>query len=765
MTDTRKLWKVLAAIMVLSFGTLLFLGREIYLTAPPVPSAVQTTTGTTVFTKEDIQTGRLVWQTTGGHQLGSIWGHGAYVAPDWSADWLHREAVGLLDLWATREHGKAFDALDVGQQGALKARLQQEMRANTYNAETGVITVSEDRATVIAQVAKHYEGLFGSDLELNTLRSQYAMKQNTVEDPERRAKLTAFFFWTSWSTTTNRPGDDVTYTSNWPSEPLVANTPTAPTFMWTFVSILMMLGGIGALVWYHASQGKEEHPVVPETDPLKSLKPTPSMKATAKYFWVVTALIVLQVVLGGITAHYGVEGQSFYGFQLSEILPYSVTRSWHLQLAVLWIATAWLATGLYIAPAISGHEPKFQRLGVNFLFTCLLVIVVGALGGQWFAVMQKMGLMTNFWFGHQGYEYTDMGRFWSIFLFVGLMLWLLLVGRALWPALKRRDDSRSITMLLFLSTVAIGLFYGASFMWGRNTHLSIVEYWRWWVVHLWVEGFFEVFATAVIAFLFTKLGLVRGKSATSAVLFATVVFLTGGVLGTLHHLYWTGTPTSVLAFGAAFSALEVVPLVLLGFEAYENYKHSQSKTWLAAYRWPILFFVAVAFWNMVGAGLLGFLINPPLALYYMQGLNTTPLHGHTALFGVYGMLGIGLMLFCMRGLGRTGVWDEKLLKGAFWTLNGGLAAMALLSLAPYGLIQVHAAVEHGFWYARSAEFTQQPLMQTIVWLRMPGDLIFSVGVGLLALFIFKLFVGKKKQDTVAVGTPAAVNSTAAGSGR
>jgi nitric oxide reductase subunit B len=288
----------------------------------------------------------------------------------------------------------------------------------------------------------------------------------------------------------------------------------------------------------------------------------------------------------------------------------------------------------------------------------------------------------------------------------------------------------------------------------------MVEYWRWWVVHLWVEGFFEVFATAVIAFLFTKLGLVRVKSATNAVLFATVVFLTGGVLGTFHHLYWTGTPTGVLALGAAFSALEVVPLVLIGFEAYENYRHSKAKPWVAAYKWPILFFVAVAFWNMVGAGLFGFLINPPLALYYMQGLNTTPLHGHTALFGVYGMLGIGLMLFCLRGLGRTSFWDERLLKGAFWSMNIGLGAMALLSLAPVGLLQVHAAVTEGFWYARSAEFLQQPLMQTLVWLRMPGDVVFSVGVGLLVLFVFRLFVGKKKEDTVAVGTPAEVKQTA-----
>jgi len=201
----------------------------------------------------------------------------------------------------------------------------------------------------------------------------------------------------------------------------------------------------------------------------------------------------------------------------------------------------------------------------------------------------------------------------------------------------------------------------------------------------------------------------------------------------------------VLAVGSVFSALEVVPLVLVGFEAYENYKHSYATPWVAAYRWPILFFVAVAFWNLVGAGLFGFLINPPLALYYMQGLNTTPLHGHTALFGVYGMLGIGLMLFCLRGLSRTAYWDEKLLSKSFWAMNIGLALMAALSLLPMGLLQVYAAVDQGFWYARSAEFLQQPLMQTIVWLRMPGDVIFAAGALMLALFIVRLFVGKAKE--------------------
>ena len=476
MNNTSRLWKVLGALLVVSFGILLFMGREIYLAAPPMPTAVKTVTGQTLFTQADIETGRQVWQSIGGHQLGSIWGHGSYVAPDWSADWLHREATAVLDTWAQRETGKRYSELDATAQATLQAKLVPEMRANTYNPDTGVVTVSEDRAAAIAAAADHYQRLFSDDSSLDTLRAQYAIQRNPIPDAARRQAMTAFFFWTSWSTVTNRPGQAISYTSNWPSEPLVGNVPTAPTYLWTFISIFGLLAGVGALTWYYvATHGKEPAPQIPDSDPLRSLKPTPSMKATAKYFWLVTALFLVQIVLGGITAHYAVEGQGFYGFQLSDYLPYAVTRTWHLQLSVLWIATAWLATGLYIAPAISGHEPKFQRLGVNFLFTCLLIIVIGGFAGQWFAVMQKMGLGANFWFGHQGWEYVDLGRFWQAFLFIGLMLWLVLVGRALWPALKTRDDSRSITMLVFLSTVAIGLFYGAGLMWGRNTHLSMVE--------------------------------------------------------------------------------------------------------------------------------------------------------------------------------------------------------------------------------------------------------------------------------------------------
>ncbi|HMA12628.1 MAG TPA: cbb3-type cytochrome c oxidase subunit I, partial [Steroidobacteraceae bacterium] len=500
MSTTRRLWIGLACLLLAAFGVLLWMGRDIYHQAPPIPERVETASGRVVFSRDDIETGRVVWQSIGGMQLGSIWGHGALVAPDWSADWMHREGEALLGQLA-RQARETPDGLPADQLEALRTRVRLAQRENTYDAATGVIRVSEERAAAIAEVTRHYEGVFGDDPAFQALRETYAMRDSTVAEPARRRQLAAFVFWTAWAAITERPGSKVTYTSNWPYEPALGNTPTASTFIWSVFSIVFMLAGIALLAWHYVAwHAKEPELACPVSDPLKDLKLTPSMRATQKYFWVVMALFLVQIVLGALTAHYQVE-RSFYGADLSQVLPYSLTRSWHTQLAVLWIATAWLGTGLYIAPAISGHEPRFQRLGVNVLFICLLVIVVGAFAGQWLAVTQRLGLANNFWFGHQGWEYTDIGRFWQWFLFIGLIIWLVLVGRALWPALRRRDDMASIVGLMFLSTVAIGLLYGAGLMWGERTHIAVVEYWRWWVVHLWVEGFFEVFAVAVISFL------------------------------------------------------------------------------------------------------------------------------------------------------------------------------------------------------------------------------------------------------------------------
>jgi nitric oxide reductase subunit B len=736
----KAYWLWFTGVIVISFSVLGWVGTQIYNLAPPIPSKVVTANGNKIFSKADIEKGQNVWQEMGGMEVGSIWGHGSYVAPDWTADWLHRELIFVLNKWAELKFNNNYYNLTDEQKASLRAKLHDVYKRNTFDTASGAIIIDSIRALAIENNIKHYDNIFTKG------KDAYAIRPNTITDSTKLRELSAFFFWTSWAAATNRPNEDITYTSNWPHEELIDNKPTSDSIVWTGVSILFLLAGIGGMAWYYASQGKQ-HTVgdFPMNDPLLGSSLTPSQRSVIKYFWVVTGLMLLQIIMGVITAHYGVEGNGFYGFQLSRILPYPVTRTWHLQLGIFWIATAWLASGLYIGPAVSGVEPKGQRLGVNILFLALLIVVLGSMAGEWLSIMNKMPEKYWFLFGHSGYEYIDLGRFFQAALFIGLLLWLFLMTRAILPALKRKDEQRQILTLFLISTIAIALFYAAALMYGKHTNLSIAEYWRWWVVHLWVEGFFEVFATVVIAFLFARLKLVSLKTAGQATVLASTIFLSGGIIGTLHHLYFSGTPIMVLALGSVFSALEVVPLIFVGFEAWENIRLSRSKEWVKKYKWPIYYFVAVAFWNMVGAGLFGFMINPPIALYYMQGLNTTPVHGHAALFGVYGMLGIGLMLFTLRASKPDIEWNEKLLKFSFWAINFGLFAMVTFSLLPVGLMQTWASVKYGYWYARSAQFLQSGVMNNLRWSRVFGDTIFTVGIVVLVYFIFNLSVKIYKQ--------------------
>lgn len=754
MKSTGRLWRWLGLICVLSFGALGYLGWQIYLSAPPIPKAVATADGEVLFTGEQIQRGQQAWLAAGGQQLGSVWGHGGYVAPDWSADWLHREASALQTLHATRQQ-QSGAALSVADQAAVDAQVRAEMRRNTYDETTGAVTVSADRARAIRDVAQHYDALFGTDPALAKLRDQYAMTDGALPEATDRQALTAFFFWSAWAAATNRPGEtELSYTSNWPHEPLVGNTMSTSAAMWSMVSIVLLLAGIAAMLWLHGLGRHEAPATVPAADPLQGARATPSMKATRKYFFVVIGLMLLQIGMGAITAHYAVEGQAFFGIPLAEVLPYVVSRTVHTQVGIFWIATAWLATGLYVAPLLSGREPKHQKLGVDLLFWALVFVVVGSTVTGWLGTLQRSGSDFSFWLGNQGLEFTSMGRVWQLLLFVGLLFWVFLLGRALWPALKKPSDTRGLIAMVFLSATCIGGFYATSLTWGQTTHYSMIEYWRWWLVHLWVEGFFEVFATAVVALIFTNLGLVRASSANRAIVAETIVFLFGGILGTLHHLYWTGTPTSVIAVGSVFSALEVVPLTLIGLEALQNWQRAKGVPWLGAYKWVILSFVAVGFWNTVGAGLLGFAINPPASLYYVQGLNMTPAHGHAALFGVYGMLGIGLMLFCLRGLYERALHADRFLKPAFWSLNIGLAMMVFMSLLPAGIYQAWASISKGLWYARSPEIVHSGVMEALVWLRVPGDIVFAVGSVLLAVYAIHLLRPAQRVPAALLGAAA-----------
>ncbi len=733
----RSPWQALVAILVVSFGVLLYAGHRIREEAPPIPNRVITPGGMVFIEPGEIQRGQNVWQALGGMEIGSVWGHGSYVAPDWSADYLHRELTHLLDWHASREGHSRYEVAPKDLQAALRERVRKEVRSNRYDPATGDLVIPEDRARVFQTMVAHVSDVFSNG------RAFYAIPEGAQADHDKLHALTAFFFWTAWASSTDRPGTPgVSYTSNWPHEPLVGNTVTGASLLWTGVSIIVLLGGIAALAWWRlSSRDPEEKPVTPPPDdPLLGARLTPSQRVTLLYFGVVVLLFIGQIAMGVVTAHYGVEGNAFYGLPIAEFAPYVITRTWHNQMGIFWIATAWLAAGLFVAPSIGNGDPPYQRAGVMVLLGALVVVVVGSLAGEWLSVKDFFSDDSiRFYFGHSGYEYLDLGRAFQVGLFAGLLLWVILVLRAVLPALRREgDDTRGLLLLFVLSALAIAGFYGAALGYGHQTHLSVAEYWRWWVVHLWVEGFFEVFATVVFAFLFARLGLLEAKSTERAVVAASAIFLVGGIIGTLHHLYYSGTPQMIAAWGAVFSALEVVPLVLIGQEAWGQLQLSRRSGWVQKYRYPIYFFLAVAFWNAVGAGLFGFMINPPIALYYMQGLNTTPVHAHAALFGVYGMLGLALMLFCLRAAAPDRVWDERPLGLAFWLLNGGLLAMVGLSLLPVGLLQAQASVEVGYWYARSAEFLQTPVMNTLRWLRVLGDTLFAAGAGCFVYFALTL---------------------------
>ena len=743
---TQRFQKLLLLVIFASFAVLLYAGHRIKQEAAPIPQRVAAANGEEIIAPGEIEDGQNVWQAMGGMQVGSVWGHGSYVAPDWTADYLHREARKVLDQYARQAGATNYDALKPEAQAAMRERLRAAIRTNTYDPSSGVLIISTERAHAYRDLEAYYAELFRDG------RREFAIPAGSQRDPKKLHQLTAFFFWASWAASTDRPSTPGTsYTNNWPHEPLVENRLTGDAVVWTGVSIIVLLAGIAAMVWWRAARKPEatvKEP--PDDDPLLRARMTPSQRASLLYFGIVVALFLLQIVVGVITAHFGVEGDGFYGVPLSRWLPYVISRTWHTQLGIFWIATAWLAAGLFVAPSIGGGDPPGQAVGVHILLGALVFVVVGSMAGQWLSVMHRFGDDTmRFYFGHSGYEYIDLGRAFQIALLVGLFLWVGLVLRAVLPALRRRDENRGLLLLFVLSALAIAGFYGAALGYGHRTHLAVAEYWRWWVVHLWVEGFFEVFATVIFAFLFARLGLLEPRSTERAVVMSSTIFLSGGIIGTLHHLYFSASPPMVMALGSVFSALEVVPLVFVGYEAWENLRLARHRNWVQKYRYPIYFFVAVAFWNAVGAGLFGFMINPPVALYFMQGLNTTPVHGHAALFGVYGMLGLALTLFCLRAAAPDRMWNEKPLAASFWLMNGGLLLMVLLSLLPVGLLQTKASVEVGYWYARSPEFMQTSTMQTLRWLRVIGDSLFGLGALAFAVFAASL-LGRRRAMSAAL---------------
>jgi nitric oxide reductase subunit B len=727
---TRQLsfpaWLIL--ICIVAFTVLLAAGAAIWKNAPPVPDVVRSSQQEIILTKAEIQAGQEIYLARGGQHIGSVWGHGSYLAPDWTADVLHK--WGLATAGVLYNDNPNFSqanlaALPAPERAGLQAEVGEEFKTNRYDPQTKELTLTNAQTQGLKYVFEQYRKLltYGSPI--------HSIPQGWFKDDTQIRNVTAFFTWTAWAAAANRPNAPFSYTANWPHDDLIGNQPPGQFIIWSIVSIIVLIAGIGVFLFVYLTQEEsDEIQPVPARPAVRI--PTPSQKVTSLFFGVAIALFLVQIIMGMFTAHYAVEGEGFYGIPLMKFLPYAASRTWHLQLAIFWIATCWLAAGLYFAPRFGGFEPKFQALGNSILLVALTVVVVGSMIGSWSAVTGILDVKNSFLWGHQGYEYIELGRVWQLLLIGGMIFWLWLMYRAFKPALVKEKSPTGLSHFFLYSAITIPLFYSVGLMYTNHTPLSIAEYWRWWVVHLWVEGFFEVFATVVIAYLCSELGFLKKSSALRATYLTTILYLGSGVIGTLHHLYFSGTPSFIAAMGAVFSALEVVPLTLIGFEVLKTLRLSQEAE--GFYRWPLRFFIATCFWNLVGAGVFGFLINPPIILYYSQGLNTTPIHAHAALFGVYGCLALALMLFALREFVPENAWNEMLLRFSFWTINGGLVMMLIFGLIPNGFYQLVQSVNYGTWYARSAEVISSPWMRWTVWLRIPGDIIFAIGT--LAMFFF-----------------------------
>ena len=707
---------------------------------PPYPGKVVSESGAVLTSKDQIMAGQGIWQRYGLMDVGSVWGHGTYRGPDFTAQSLHMVGQTMRAKLAKEKYSKSYAELDTADKGAVDATVVRQIKSNRYEAATDVLPLSPLQEAALHEVRMFYTTLFTQG------DTQGPIRAGTIKNPDDIRDLADFFFWTAWCAGTVRPGDTLTYTCNWPNDPENGNVLPAKAIVWSAVSLVAFGLCLGLLIYlfhhYKFNQGalgfRPDAGLVLATGKISS-----SQRKTAKYFLVVSALFLLQVAVGAVMAHYTVHPDSLFGSKmLADFLPYSWVKTWHLQLAIFWIAVSWIGFTLFVAPRVGNKEPRAQGLLVDILFVAVVIVVLGSLTGEVLGIKGLLG-KAWFWLGHQGWEYLELGRLWQILLLVGLVIWLGLVLRGLWSHFGPGKDKWGLPQFLAYSGVAVVGFFCFGLFYDPHSHLTIADFWRLWVVHTWVEGAFEFFGAAAIVFVLVNLQLVDIKAGLRTVYFTVSLALFSGIIGVGHHYYWFGTPSFWLALGSTVSALEPVPILLLLSDVWHGQQAVASGGRSFPYRYPLMFIVTSVCWEFLGAGVMGLSITTPVVNYYEHATYLTVNHGHTALFGTYGLLAIALLLFSMRGMVREDGWNNGLLKLAFWTMNIGLFFMFTLTLLPVGLLQVLDNVKYGFWHARSDAFWHQGIIQVLGWIRLLPDTLVIVGAVALALFMLKAVMNLK----------------------
>jgi nitric oxide reductase subunit B len=745
--------QVAAVVLIFGFFILGLLTYYTYTDEPPIPDVVKSTNESTLFTRADILSGQQIFLGNGLMEYGSIFGHGAYLGPDFTAEYLHRAALSSIDYYGGPDSDTA------------RSRTIRDFKTNRYDAAAGTLVYTDAQAHAFQECQAHYVSFFGEPT------TKFGLRPSAIRDPEEVRKLTAFFSWSAWAASTARPGHEYSYTNNWPPEPLVDNHATADSIVWSVLSLIALLGGTGLLLavfgrwnllgWH----GREEQSVSFRAPDEVSL--TPSQSACAWFFFIMAALFVVQTLLGGATEHYRADLQTFFGIDLGRLLPFNVMRTWHLQLALFWVVTSYLAAGIFLVPMIAGRERRGQTLLVYGLLGALVIVVVGSLLGEFGGIH---GMIRNPWFGDQGFEYLDLGRFWQILLSIGLCFWVVILYRGLRGRLST-ERAGNLPWVFFFSALSIPAFYAVGLLARSGDHFTTTDFWRFWVVHLWVEDFLELFTTIMVAYIFVLLGVVHERIALRVIYLDLILYSAGGMVGSMHHVYFSGEPALHMALGAFFSAAEVIPLTFLTLEAWSflqlgSVQGAKSGAAFPHY-WAVMFLAAVGFWNFLGAGVFGFLINLPIVSYFEIGTALTANHGHAAMMGVYGMLSIGLALFCLRYIIPQKLWSDKAARISFWSLNLGLAWMVFATLFPLGILQLYHSIKVSYYDARTLNYIGSHVNAILEWMRMPGDIVFIVGGTLPILYLTFLGIRHTRSSTTTEESKAVLftDITVPGQGR
>lgn len=745
----KRLVKVLLTILVIVFSILLVGGWYIFKNEAPRPIKIVDQQGHTLVTKGELVSGQAIYEKYGLTDYGSYLGNGSYLGPDYTAEALHHYLIGMRKYYAQDIYHKQLHKLNHVEIAVVKDKVMKEIRINRYSEKEDQLVLTPGQVYGLKYLQDYYKKEFVNNpkqvgLNENMIKQfqndDYMVAGNKIEH------LSQFFFWGAWLSSTDRPGKTFSYTNNWPYDVDAGNTLPSAGILWTAISVTLLIAGLAFIIYIQKRYEFDMKPTYESERELPKIevdsKITDSQRKVGKYLVVVMLLFLVQILLGELLAHYYVENK-FFGIEIQRLFPFNIAKTWHVQLVIFWVATTWLAAGIYIVPKVLGNEPKKQGVLVDILFWALIIVVMGSMIGEWSHIL---GWIDSHWwlFGHFGWEYIELGKFWQILFIVGMVLWVIILCRGFLPAIRNKvqvnHDKRHLLTLLFVGAIAIPLFYLASLFIMPNSHVTFADYWRWWIVHLWVEGIFEAFAVVLIGFLMVNMKLTTIETTIRALYFQLILLLGTGIVGMGHHYYWQGDHSIWLALGSCFSALEVVPLCLLIWEAYTHYRLYKKSDIAFPYKGTFIFLASTGLWNAIGAGALGFLINTPAVNYFEHGTQWTAAHAHGSMAGVYGMFSIAIALYVFKNITKKEFWTpkvEKWIKISCWALNVGLAGMVFVTLIPVGYIQLKDGLEDGYWHSRLTSFYEQPLVKAIMWGRMPWDIIFTVGVIILVVIFIR----------------------------